>query len=229
MDTSQAQAARIIELERAQIGHEIHDALLPLILAASATVDSLRRRVSAEQPGTALGTDVLQRLEEASELLDRAMQTGRTLLSEVYPPELDQCDWVEAARQTIERLLGGDNNDVRAASKIKWVVQPAAATIPPALAMTCYRITVEAVRNAIRHGSANQVTVRMSSVDGHWQLVIADDGIGFDPDEVPADRFGLRALRARAQMACGALTVESQPGGPTRIRATLPDGLSIES
>ena len=95
-------------------------------------------------------------------------------------------------------------------------------TLKKTVAATLYRITIEAVRNAIRHGTAEHVDVS-AKIDGNTLIAeVRDDGIGFDPSQVAKDRFGLRAMDARARLVGGQLTVDSTPGGPTIIRLNVP-------
>ena len=109
MDKRLDQAARVIEVERAQIGHEIHDALLPLIFAASASVGAMIDQADASD---ADHRRQHERLLQVAAWLDEALQTGRRLLTEVYPPELGSTDWTHVAADAIERLLGPSCSNV---------------------------------------------------------------------------------------------------------------------
>lgn len=196
----------LIDLERSQIGHDIHDLLLPLIFAASANLQSLPDQLSDPKAG--------KRIKEALDWLQQALATGRNLLTEIYPAELDQLTWLAAAKDTARRLCGDS-------VEVIWIVDPASPICDPKwsrdLAATAYRVLVEALRNATRHGQAAKITV-YCQVD---QLVIVDDGIGFRPQDVPAGHFGIRAMKGRARLVGKQLTVDSKPGGPTTVRLTL--------
>jgi signal transduction histidine kinase len=226
------QVADLIESERAQIGHEIHDGLLPLIFAAAASVASLLEQLPAEAqqacepPGPAPqasppqanhGTEqqTRQRLQQVAAWLDGAMLTARQLLTQVYPPELVGTLWTRAARDTIERLFPDTPADIH------WQIDPRAQETARPLALTAYRITVEAVRNSIRHGRAKHVSIDARVDAGALRVTIRDDGRGFDPAQVPSDRFGIRTMISRAQLVGGDLQVDSQPGGPTIVSFTV--------
>jgi signal transduction histidine kinase len=81
------------------------------------------------------------------------------------------------------------------------------------------RITREAVSNALRHGDAGRVSVRLSHDNVGHRLVVEDDGRGFEVGAVPqrSTGYGLTSMRDRAQALPGALTIESVPGRGTKV------------
>lgn len=202
-------ATRLIDLERAQVGHEIHDALLPLIFAASARLHSL-----AADDKVAASVETREKLRQAAEWLDEAMQVGRRILTQVYPPELVEKIWSNVARDTLERLFG------ETSSSIQWQIDPATNETSPLIATAAYRIVVEAVRNAIRHGKASEITVLAEQHDAGIRILIQDNGCGFDPTRVAQDRFGIRTMFGRAQLAGGQIAIDSKIGGPTKVTFT---------
>lgn len=84
------------------------------------------------------------------------------------------------------------------------------------------RITREAVSNALRHGEANCVRIRLTRDGAGCRLVVEDDGQGFDPPAVLASAtgYGLLSMEARAQGLPGALRIDSEPGGGTNVEVT---------
>jgi signal transduction histidine kinase len=90
--------------------------------------------------------------------------------------------------------------------------------LPPAVEEGLYRITQEALNNALKHAMASSVTVRIQVVDGHVELEVVDNGLGFDP-LAPGHRegMGLASMRERAKKLGGALRLLSAPGEGTRV------------
>jgi signal transduction histidine kinase len=81
------------------------------------------------------------------------------------------------------------------------------------------------VRNVLAHAGAEHATVRAARVDGRASLEVSDDGRGFRPGDAPgrvAGHFGLGMLEDLVREAGGTLTLESRPGGPTRLAAEVP-------
>jgi signal transduction histidine kinase len=93
--------------------------------------------------------------------------------------------------------------------------------LPTAMEAALYFCCMEAVQNATKHSSAQDVTVRLKMAQGRWQLTVRDDGVGFDP-EVSAFGAGLVNMRDRLDAVGGAVTVESLAGVGTTITAVLP-------
>ena len=207
MNNSSDQAARLIEAERAQIAHEIHDSVLPLLFGASATLTSV-----LEKSGEELTQPLREQIEQAKGWVDEAMQRGRQVLTETYPPELEQTAWSIAAIDTVNRLLG------ERAGRVKWQLDSELHQLRDTVAGAAYRIVVEAVRNAIRHGDANEVVVAGTRQADRFQITVRDDGKGFDPASIPEGHFGIRSMRGRAELVGGDLAIDSKLGGPTEVR-----------
>ncbi len=99
--------------------------------------------------------------------------------------------------------------------------EEAAAHLAPEVAMALFRITQEALNNVAKHAQASRVTLTGEVHNSSFRLVIADNGIGFDPKQVgqPEGRYcwGLMTMRERAMGAGGICRIESQPGEGTRV------------
>jgi signal transduction histidine kinase len=91
--------------------------------------------------------------------------------------------------------------------------------LPAAVEVAAYRIALEAMTNAQRHGGGRNCTVTVA-LNGGLDLSVADDGIGFTPDARRG--VGLTSMRERAAELGGTLAVESTPATGTTVRATLP-------
>ena len=96
--------------------------------------------------------------------------------------------------------------------------------------MALYRIAQEALNNVVKHARASQATVALRAspapaTPSEWgprgmvELIIRDDGRGFDPDHTSPERLGLGIMRERAQTIGAELTIDSQPGQGTEVRA----------
>ena len=97
------------------------------------------------------------------------------------------------------------------------------ADMPNDIAVTLFRVMQEAVRNAVKHSAVGDVTVSLRGARGEIQLDVADQGVGFDPEAVMRRQsLGLIGMRERLSLVRGECTIESRPGGGTRIHARVP-------
>ena len=94
-----------------------------------------------------------------------------------------------------------------------------------AVERTLYRMAQEALTNVARHARASQVSIILDWRQGQVQLVIEDDGRGFDPQAVEyttGGGMGLRGMRERITLHGGSFKVESHPGRGTALFARIP-------
>lgn len=92
--------------------------------------------------------------------------------------------------------------------------------LPAAVEVAVYRITAEAVANAVRHADAGHITSAINVAPTSVTVDVVDDGSGLD-DTAPGFGNGLETMRERAEELRGSLRVESSPAG-TKITAELP-------
>lgn len=201
-------------MERAQIGHDLHDLLLPLIFAASANLQPLTDGTNRPTAPSEIDPAVISRVGQSQDWLQQALLVGRNLLTHIYPAELDQLTWLVAAKDTARRICGDG-------CEVIWNIDESSPVCDPNwdrdVAATAYRVLVESLRNAINHGKSETIAVRCQPDC----LLIVDDGDGFDPSAVDTSRFGIRSMKGRAVLVGKSLTVDSVPGGPTTVRLDL--------
>ena len=90
-------------------------------------------------------------------------------------------------------------------------------------ALALYRIAQEAMGNAVTHGAATHVDVRLTRSNGRVTLSVTDDGKGFDPTRIRGSAgLGLINMRERARQLNGAFEFSSEPGRGTTVRITIP-------
>src|SRR5262249_22669381 len=91
-------------------------------------------------------------------------------------------------------------------------------------ALHLYRIAQEAVNNAITHGKARNITIRLSDDGDSLHLEIHDDGRGMPTAPPPNAGMGLKIMRHRADLIGGTLHLESSKTNGTTVTCVLPRG-----
>ena len=94
--------------------------------------------------------------------------------------------------------------------------------LPAAVEVAAYRIAVEAVNNAVRHGHASPMRGHVAAGDGGLQVEICDDGTGLVADAAAGVGVGVGSMRDRAEELGGTCSVATGPAGGTRVEACLP-------
>lgn len=229
-----------VALENARLLSELTEkemVLTHLFDRAVSAQEEERRRISRElhdetsQSLTSLMLE-LRRLEEASKwdahreglgaLRDRLLATLEAvhqMAHRLRPPALDDLGLVPALARQVRELSEqtGLDVDLDAAGLGE-------ERLPPDVETAVYRITQEALTNAVRHAGATEVSVVVERQGFHVVVMVEDNGSGFDPDRGPGHtaRLGLLGMRERAKLVGGSLTIESQPGAGTTVYLRVP-------
>jgi signal transduction histidine kinase len=80
----------------------------------------------------------------------------------------------------------------------------------------------EALNNAVKHAAASEIEIELATEPGQFQVLIADNGVGFDPACPRPGGSGLKNMRLRLEAIGGRLELSSQPRHGTRVRMTIP-------
>jgi len=139
------------------------------------------------------------------------MRDRRLLIFQLHPPVLET-EGLVAALQA--RLAAVEN---RAGLQTEFRIE-GERRLPIAIESELFWIAQEALNNVRKHAAARHVTVHLHFTDATICLEVMDDGVGFDPQGVPAERRGgLRTIAERTARIGGELTYESKPGEGTRV------------
>ena len=150
--------------------------------------------------------------------------TLRELIGELRPAGLEEFGVPTALEGDVARLRREPPG--RLPTIVRDVV-PAAAALPPPVALDLFRCAQEALRNALRHAAARRVTVTVRRHRDCVQLSVRDDGRGFDvplrlAELTLAGHYGLAGLVERVELAGGRHEICSTPGVGTTLRVSLP-------
>jgi signal transduction histidine kinase len=215
--------------ERKRIAATLHDGVVQQLVAASFAAAGQAQRAAADgDDGRA------ESLQSVAATVRDSVAGLRSLLVDIYPPSLRSAGLASALH---DLASGASGHDAAVSADIDAEV---AAATPERQQEVMFRIAQEALRNALRHAEARQVTLVLAAgQDGTAVLEVADDGRGFDArgaDARGADgrgadgrgfeggsaadegHFGLRLMTDAATHGGGQLSLLSSPGAGTRIR-----------
>jgi len=198
------------ERDRHMTACEIHDSLAQPLVAAQMSLEAALQRV---RQGHFEGPEGF---EEAAELLRRVIAEANRLMAGLRPSILDDFG-LEAA---IDSLV--NEGPPPSGSHIEYSFQLDCERLVAPLETAVFRIVQEALHNIRRHSGSPRARVMIRQQGDRVHLDIEDFGVGFDPARVPADRFGLEAMRTRCEAFGGRLEIQSTPGKGTRLYVELP-------
>jgi two-component system, NarL family, sensor kinase len=203
-------AADASDGERVRIARDLHDGVVQDLAGAAFAVSAVARN-----PG--LPESMREGLSRSAESLRTSLRGLRSLMVEIYPPDL-HAEGLDAALDDL--LAPAATQGVAATARVKGI-----DGVPDDTVALVWRVAQEAVRNALRHSGAEHLTVTVDRNADGVVLEVTDDGRGFDPTRRAAgDRFGLRGLSSLIAEAGGDLAVRSSPGAGTTIRLQMAGG-----
>jgi signal transduction histidine kinase len=210
---SESVKSAAIAEERNRLARDIHDTLAQALALIVMQLAEAQERLgsaweSAREP-----------LETVRQIAVSSLAEARLSISVLRPPKVSpQQDGLPTAvrdvTDLVRRYYGG---------RIDVVVTGTPHAVDPTVQIELVGILREALTNAAKHSGATGIVVELAFPDDHRvQLVVADDGQGFDPDAPRANRYGLTGMSERAARVGAALTLVTEPGAGTQIIVIWP-------
>jgi two-component system NarL family sensor kinase len=188
-------------VERRRIARDLHDGVVQDLAAVSYSL-------SAAAEGAPAPFDA--ELREAAAETRHGIGQLRTLLVEIYPPELHRAGLAAALG---DLLAGCEARGI----KTRLDVDPDVELGRDSEALF-FRVAQEALRNVVKHAGATNVEVKVGRANGRVQLLVEDDGAGFDLAQAQGNgHFGLRILEDLVRESGAELEIDSTPGTGSRI------------
>jgi NarL family two-component system sensor histidine kinase LiaS len=190
--------------ERNRLARDLHDSAKQRALAAAAQLGAVGMWLD-QNPGEAKA-----HLDEARKLVDEVRHELHDLIYQLRPAELEDKSLVTALREYVADWAR--RNDIAVDVQIKDT-----GVIPLRVAHALFRVAQEALSNIARHSHAGNVVITLSHEPNVVNLIISDDGQGFDIESPKG--LGLHSMRERIEAFGGNLVVESDVGHGTKVVA----------
>lgn len=207
------QVVQAQEAERQRVARELHDEIGQALTAVNLNLQSLQAGIT--------DATITLRVQDSLNIIEQTLNQVRDLSLDLHPSILDDLGLVAALKWYLDRQAQ------RAGLVIELLAQPLKTDLPPELKSTCFRVAQEAITNIVRHANAKKVRVELRHHKQELELIIRDDGSGFDVE--PARRravrgasLGLLGMQERVALVGGRLQIKSTRGVGTEIRATYP-------
>lgn len=198
------------EAERSRIARELHDDLGQQVALLASKLDMLTHR---RQPSR---HHMLAGVTEARQELQQLASSIHSLSHELHPARLR----LLGLEQTLRSLC----RDMSAESgkHIRFDARDIAADLAENTALCIFRVTQEAIQNAVKHSGTRVIEVTVEGTPEHVTLRVRDAGTGFDPLSPGASGIGLLTMRERVELIGGRLKIDTAPARGTVVEAVVP-------
>ena len=202
------------ERERGRIAAELHDGLSQsLSIIKNRAMLSLAKHHDQEH--------ALEQLREISEASTGAIDEVKEIIYDLRPIQLDRLGLTGAIEDIAEKIA--EINNLRLSKNILDINN----VFPRQTENSIYRIVQESLNNVVKHSQATSIELTIRRSRNEIMIVVKDDGAGFEPEGVKANRaklggFGLTGMSERAKLLGGQTLIESARGKGTTVRIVLP-------
>lgn len=204
--------------EKVRLGRDLHDGMIQSLYALGLTLESVRTLIRTDP----VAAD--ERLADCAAVLNHTIREVRTHITGLAPDELQRAGFAGALEASLFELRAG-----RSVSFDIKIDEDAALLLSPTQTTETLQIAREAVSNALRHGGASLINLRVHQNETEVCLLVQDNGTGFDASRRQSEGHGLGNMQARAAHMGATLRLTSQPGQGARVVLTVPASASTIS
>lgn len=197
--------------ERNRLARDLHDSIKQQIFSIRMSAIAAQAQIESNAP------KAREALADIQQSAQEALVEMQALLHQLRPAALEHTNFAEAVRTQAQAL------EYRSGVCVRMELAELAAPdrCPPSMQEAVFRVVQEAFTNVARHARAGQVECAITHDDQTLDVLIRDDGQGFDPQDA-ARGMGLASIRERVNSLGGSVKIESAPGKGTTLRATIP-------
>lgn len=208
-----AQAGRLaVADERDRIGRDLHDGIIQSLYAVSLSLEDVPELMVDSRP------EASRRVDEAIDSLHLAIRDIRNFIYGLRPEALDGREVVAGIAALAQDV--GDGGLVEVVTTLDSAADPG---LTPEDGVELLSLVREALSNATRHAGARRIDVQLGTTVDGIELVVADDGVGFDLARAGGEgHHGLVNMGVRAKAIGGRLEIQTKLGAGTRVRVSLP-------
>jgi PAS domain S-box-containing protein len=200
------------ERERKKISVTLHDEVAQTLAAARMRIDLLRSK-----PGD---DDSRRAIDEAQQLLVQAIRETRALMTDISNPVLYDMGLRVAVQSLTEEVTA------RKGISVSCSFGGRLTNLAQDLEVMIFQLVKELVQNIVKHSGARKASIRIVEERDDINLVVADDGLGFDVGNIGSvgvdGGFGLFSIRERVKLYHGKIRIESEPGKGSEVTVMLP-------
>jgi signal transduction histidine kinase len=196
--------------ERNRLARELHDSVTQTLFSTSLIAEVLPRLYDVNKP------EAEKRLNEMRHLAKGALAEMRTLLMELRPNAITEANPKELLQHLMDAYTGRSGISIQYSEKIDPM-----ANLTGDQKLVIYRVAQETLNNIAKHAEPSKVKIMFHVDRSRVNLMIEDDGVGFDPDKIESNHFGIGFMRERADGIGAQIKILSQPDEGTLVHLII--------
>jgi PAS domain S-box-containing protein len=202
------------ERERRRIAAALHDKISQQLVISKVRLKTACQSISE--------SEIVENLNEVCNCLDQIIQDTRSLTFDLSYPLLHELGLETAIAEWLTEYIQAKHG-----IKCEFIDDGKLKPLDDNIRAVLFRNVRELLINVVKHAKASEVKVTCSKKNGRIQIVVEDNGVGFDAEQVTSigtekGGFGLFSIRERLEQIGGLLEIRSKPGAGTRIAIEVP-------
>lgn len=195
--------------ERDRVAKDLHDRLGGMMGALRIQFDHVSESIGEKQP------EINQKMDKATEMLNESVGEIRKVAHNMASAAISEFGFEKAVAKLVERITSSSKLN------ISFSESGDDFQFKSGVEMELYKIIQELISNILKHAKANDVHIESSIHDGVLQLIVEDDGIGFNASK-SSNGLGINSLKQRVDKLKGKLIYDSSPGKGTTVIVEVP-------
>ena len=200
------------EEERKRLSRDIHDGPAQMLANVLLRAGLIEKTYNEKGP-----REAFTELSELKETVKSALLEVRRIIYDLRPMALDDLGLIPTLKKYLSKI-----NDFEENTEIQFRNSGYEQRFHTDFEVAVFRLVQESVSNALKHGESKDIWVKTEWFNDIMNIMIKDNGNGFDKNEVKDKSFGLIGMRERIDLLKGEMKIHSTPGNGTTIFFRIP-------
>lgn len=218
------------EEERKRLSRELHDGLGQMLTGIKLQVEGLEAHLNRSTNFD--DQSAKQRLHSLKDLITQTISETRSISNDLMPSVLSDFGIIPALKMLAETALANQPKGHTITPDVRFETNLPTGRLDKQVEISLYRITQEAVTNAMRHGKPTQINIELIERENYLHLVVTDNGDGFLTErlrEPYGPSQGIHNMQERTKLLNGRFKIKSSPGKGTKLFVSIPYQLNYSA
>lgn len=211
------------EEERKRLSRELHDGLGQMLTGIKLQIEGLESHLNRSSNFN--DSSARKRLTSLKDLITQTISETRSISNDLMPSVLSDFGIISALKMLAESASVNQPKETSFRSNIRFETNLPTGRLDKQVEISLYRITQEAVTNAIRHGNPTQITIDLIERENYLHLVVTDNGKGFQIEHLNqpyGPSQGIHNMRERTKLLNGRFKIRTAPNNGTKLFVSIP-------